>query len=208
MGQRSDSSDEEKERLLREYELCQDAAQNLESTIWQTSTVIGIGSIGTFLLVVKEDPCWLVAALIGGLVTTANCIWWRMARRWWSIQHTKFLRMRHIEECVGFGQTRYCKYLDALPKPDNSEKKKEKEKEEQEDIDKLREKYLRNDVRVLGNLARIYDDLGELRENHEQNGVQYFLKWFPQINLAAWILYVLYLLLQDLLGQYWAKLLS
>jgi hypothetical protein len=206
MEQRSDSSDEEKERLLREYELCQDAAQNLESTIWQTSTVIGIGSIGTFLLVVKEDPCWLVAALIGGLVTTTNCIWWHMAKRWWSIQHTKFFRMRHIEECVGFGQTRYLQYLDALTKLDDGEEEKERREKA---VKALRERYLLNDVCVLGNLARIFEDLeSELARNHQWKGVQDFLKWFQRINLAAWALYVLYLIVREVLGQHLAKLLS
>src|SRR5262245_46466370 len=79
------------DKLWREYEICQKAAQTLESIIWQTSGVIGIGSIGTLVLVVnrpdKDQPSWRVALIIGLSIFLLSIIWLFMARRWWSIQH-------------------------------------------------------------------------------------------------------------------------
>ena len=72
------------EKLWKEYTACQNAALSLESPIWQTSSVIGIGLIGTLLLVAnhtaEEQPPWQVAAAIGLCTSGASFIWWFMAR--------------------------------------------------------------------------------------------------------------------------------
>ncbi len=56
------------ETLLKEYELCQNAAQSLETPIWQTSAAIGIGSMGTLVMVVTaERPLPLIPTIIIGV---------------------------------------------------------------------------------------------------------------------------------------------
>jgi hypothetical protein len=164
--------------LLKEYELCQNAAQSLESTIWQTSAVIGIGSLGSLALVAKERLNWLPAVIIGFVAIFASCTWWRMARRWWSIQHTKFYRMRHIERDIDFYQVRYLDYLDALeplkePKSDETESKKAELKK-----------------KLLPSIPDIQEDLDRLSDKHQSTGTQSILKCFRCINLIAWAVYM------------------
>jgi hypothetical protein len=127
----------------------------------------------------------LVAGAVGVLVNVAACIWWHMARRWWSIQHVKFLRMRHIEESIGLYQTRYLRYLD-------------------ERVDKKTEDAKASLVEMCvpnGAIWResVVQDLEHLRETHQIKGVQDFLKWFPLWNAVAWGIYVIYLLLEPFL---------
>ena len=43
-------SDIEKDTLLAEYRLCQDAAALLETSVWQSSTITGLGTIGTVIV--------------------------------------------------------------------------------------------------------------------------------------------------------------
>lgn len=179
--------------LLKEYELCQDSAYKLESTIWQTSAAIGIGSIGSLVLLVRAQPPWLGALAIGILVNYAAWIWWHMARRWWSIQHAKFRRMRHIEQILHFHQVSYLDYLDAATVEDTKDAKNDT----CQGLDKLAyylrrqhliETYLPNDGTA--------NDLEDLRENHQHKGVQEYLKCFPLWNAVAWEIYVICLLLQ------------
>lgn len=102
--------------LLKEYELCQKAAQGLEATIWQASGALGVGMIGTFVLVAgraqDEQPPWQVAGVIGLSVLLVSIVWFFIARRWWSIQQAYFIRMRHIEEELGLYAVRYLRFLD------------------------------------------------------------------------------------------------
>ena len=152
------------EVLLKEYELCQDSAQSLESTVWQTSAIIGIGSIGSLILVANhppdEQPPFLVAAFIGALVSLASFIWWRMARRWWSIQHAKYLRMRHIEEDLNIYQTRYVRYMDDI-----------------------------SELSTSGLLEGRQDDLRHFA-NYQRAGIQEYLRFLPLFIAIAWGLYL------------------
>ncbi len=111
----------DKEALLKEYELCQNSAQSLETPIWQTSAAIGIGSIGSLILVATaERPLPLIPTIIiGAFVCLGSYMWLFIAKRWWSIQHTNYLRMRHIEEDLKvICQTRYIEYRDILSAPE------------------------------------------------------------------------------------------
>jgi hypothetical protein len=190
MSREKDLSEQEEKRLLKEYELCQDSSQTLESVIWQTGAVIGIGSIGSLALVAKDQPSWQVAAIIGLLVVLTARLWWFMAKRWWSIQHAKFLRMCHIEETLGLYQTRYVYYLDGLTR---AEKKGNSRRQDKEDIRarrKLKERFLPTDPWVKDHLS---EDMKDARANYQYKGVQDYLKCLPWLNLAAWSLYVIYL---------------
>lgn len=93
------------DELWKQYELCRDSAQGLETLIWQTSAGLGVGSLGTLILVANhpenEQLPWYVVVTLGALVLFMTILWWYMARRWWSIQHAFLIRMRHIEEDLG-----------------------------------------------------------------------------------------------------------
>ncbi len=105
---------ERNELLLEEYKLCQATTEKIESTIWKTSTAMGIGSIGPLILFIARStkPDWQSVIIAGLLIFFSSIIWWFMAKRWWGIQHTTFLRMRHLEEELKFLQTRYIYYKD------------------------------------------------------------------------------------------------
>lgn len=164
--------------LLKEYEWCRNTIQNLESLIWQTSAVIGIGSISTFILIAnhtaQEHPPWQVALIIGTLVSIASCIWLRMAKRWWSIQHACFLRMRHIEKELKLFQQRYVHFLD---NPDG---------------DKSWD---------LKNSGLPEDQKQEIKDRatgggHQRSGIQDVVWTLPYINPIVWLFYVGWLFLR------------
>ena len=158
--------------LLKEYELCQNSAQSLESTIWQTSTAVGIGSVGTLVLVANIRPDWQVVAIIGGLVTATAFIWWYMAKRWWSIEHAKFLRMRHIEEDLKMMyQVRYIQYLDNPRQLVTSGLSMERQHE-----------------------LKHFD-------NYQRTGVQGVLRFLPYLVLTTWVLFTVALLLSEPCGR-------
>lgn len=105
--------------LLKEYELCQHFIQHKESSIWQTFAVLGVASFAALVLVAKAD--FFVIFVVGLSAISSIWIWWRMANRWWDIQHTNLLRMFHIEQdldCIY--QIRYVKYRDGQLKVSDS----------------------------------------------------------------------------------------
>jgi len=108
--------DNEKERkeklLLEEYKLCQDSTKKIESTIWQTGGLLGLGSLGSFVALTVGKAIQPASLLVGLFIVIILCIWWRMAKRWWDIQHTTFIRITHLEEKLDFFQTRYIRYRD------------------------------------------------------------------------------------------------
>lgn len=105
---------EHTEQVLKEYELCQDTVAKLEDTIWKTSAAIGLGSLGTLVLVIsqREKLEWQSILVVGLLVSVTSLVWWFMAKRWWDIQHATFLRMKHLEEELHYYQTRYIYHKD------------------------------------------------------------------------------------------------
>jgi hypothetical protein len=143
--------------LLKEYELCQEDTQALETTIWQTCGAIGLAATGALTLLVTSDKDWRVFATVGFLVVGMTLIWWGMARRWWSIQHIKFMRMRHIEAELGLYQYRYVAYADS---PGS-----------------LSESGL--------SLQQLEDIAGY--KHYQRTGVQAVLAWLPWLVAAAWV---------------------
>jgi hypothetical protein len=107
------------DKLFKEYQICNDHAARLESYIWQTATLLGIGSaIGLVSLASAfagtltsqsgnkisqyHATITIIAAIFG---INVSLVWWRFARRWWSIQHLKFARMNEIESLIEFQQS-------------------------------------------------------------------------------------------------------
>ena len=165
-----------RKELLKEYEFCQNTAQRMEATIWQTNAAMGIGFIGTLLLIgirsINQQPPWPVAAMIGVFSTALSIIWWFMAKRWWSIQHAMFLRMRHIEEDLGLHSARYVNYLDfPCTIPSSGLTKKQ--------IKDLKE---RSGKRTI--------------VGHQKLGVQKVLVAFPFMIAIAWVIYISWLYTQ------------
>lgn len=84
--------------LMEEYKACQQALQDKDKSIWQTFGILGAGTMASLALVVREPSPSAEGALALGLLTTgAAFAWWVMANRWWQLEHTDLLRMRHIE---------------------------------------------------------------------------------------------------------------
>ncbi len=158
----------ENEKYIKEYELCQDTTQKIESTIWKTSTAMGIGSIGPLILFMTRSikPDWQSVTIVGLLIFFSSIIWWFMARRWWDIQHVTFLRMKHLEEKLGFYQTRYIYYKDG---------KLEDIKPNDLTTDQLEQ--LKGDFKSKGNIQ------------FPLRGVQKWLKLFPWFILISWFGY-------------------
>ena len=161
----------DKELLLREYELCQNTAQSLEGIIWQTSAVIGIGSIGTFFLVTKEESLrFVVICIISLLVSSASWVWFLMARRWWSIQHANFLRMRHIENTLKIYRSHYIAWLDS---PESLPKDEFQQKDDIEEQARKR-KYL------------------YFFSAHQKLGIQSVIWVVPFTVTIGWVMYILW----------------
>jgi hypothetical protein len=166
----------EREVLLKEYEFSQKTAENMENTIWQSSAVIGVGLFGSFLLIAlrgtDSQPPWYIACVVGPIVFVLSLIWWLVARRWWSVQHAMFLRMRHIERRLGMHSLNYIGYLDhaeLVPKEGLSAT-------ERTEIKERRERNL-----FLG------------VKDHQRKGVQEFIWVFPLLLLFAWMGYAIIL---------------
>lgn len=161
--------------LLREYEWCQSDARGLESTIWQTGTAIGVGSTGTLILVanhpIQKQPPWQVAAIVAALVILMSILWLGLARRWWSIQHAFYARMRHIEEELGLYQTRYVMYLDDPRKLADS------------GLPSAHAEEIRERAKKRGFPFR----------PHQRRGVQGILVFLPILILLPWAVYVWWL---------------
>lgn len=98
------------ERRFKEYQVCLQQVERLESNIWYTAGLLGIGSTAGFIFVVGKDAhsraplgTILVVAI---LAITMSLVWLRFARRWSSIQHVKFKWMAEIEKEIGFCQSK------------------------------------------------------------------------------------------------------
>jgi len=114
-AQIADASAPTRAELLKEYEIFQQAAQALENAIRQSGTALGLGSAAGLILTLSQGSGLHVIGLVGTLVITGSFAWWSIARRWWSIQYSKFTRMLHIEAQLRYpGQVSHLRYLDDL----------------------------------------------------------------------------------------------
>lgn len=164
---------ENDELLFEEYKLCQESTQKLESTIWQTSGVIGIGSIGSFIYLAVRQTKNVNTPLVfaaGSVIVLTVWIWWNIALRWWDIQHAIFLRMGDIEENLKYiFQKRYVNFMDGT-----------------RDVFSIDPEYLGFGDSEHGEARK-----GQLGKNPKfaRRGVQGSLKWFPLLITSAWLLY-------------------
>lgn len=182
----AETPSEKQQALLKEYELAQNKTLELEKTIWQAFGVMGVGSaVAPFVVgsLIKYNVAPIIIFIIGGLVWYASRVWCGIARRWWSIQHVTYIRMRHIEEDLGLYQNRYITYVDAYKKDPIKAKTSEPENLAEGRLKELKDRADENDA-ILGLRA------------HARKGPQEWLKWLPHINLMLWIGYGVYLVVQ------------
>ena len=112
--------------------------QHLDDLIWKTFSAIGIASIAPLVVFafgeIEGSLSFAGVSLAGAALVGAALVWWRMAKRWWHIQATVRIRMRHIEEDLGVFLTRYVEFRDgsfltmkdfSLDKSELSEERKE-----------------------------------------------------------------------------------
>ena len=164
--------------LLAEYQLCQEKATTMGSNIWKTASVFTVGSVAAILGIAGNcahkggNMPWLLL-LLGPFAIAVLLAWWRMARRWWSIEHAMFLRMRHIErQLQHLNANLYVKYLDHI---------KGKQRPGSSEVpptlnlpDERREDFL-EELAAIGRL-----------DEYEHQGVQPIVKFVVVVNIAMW----------------------
>ena len=183
MAKKTSVPTDDREVLLKEYEFSQSTAQSMESAIWQSSSVIGLGLIGSFLLVAlrgaDSQPPWYVACLLAPIALIISGLWWLIARRWWSVQHAMFMRMRHIEKRLGMHSLNYVRYLDNVKFMPTSGL----DQAEKDELNQRREK-----------------DIFPYIKDHQKRGVQEFIWVLPLLLFFIWFIYALILLVDQTIG--------
>lgn len=169
--------------LLREYEINQLAAQSLENTVWQSASVLGIGSAAGLILTIGKDTALHAVLLVGVFVVGSSFAWWMIAKRWWTVQHTKFTRMLHIEqELKRAGQTSYLRYLDDLTQLLEQREGQKPHPSRARPTGSPRLQY-----EIPPNAAR---DLWRINcPGFERRGPKEILEFLPWFNLLIWLTY-------------------
>jgi len=100
---------------LEEYKLCDEKAARLEGYIWQTASLFGVGSAVALQSVAGMSPADDAAtiAITSILGITFSLVWWRFARRWWSIQYLMFQRMETLDELHGSRMAQIVRDVDS-----------------------------------------------------------------------------------------------
>jgi hypothetical protein len=111
-------------------------------------------------------------------MTAVAAAWWLAARRWWSVQHSVFVRMRHIERRLGLHSLSYLQYLDH---PEKTPK----------------DRLLASELADLELRTKARDRLGIRR--HQHWGVQASLWVLPVLIFVAWLLYAVVLFIAQIL---------
>jgi polyferredoxin len=163
--------DEREEKMLREYEVGLKVARDIENPIWQTQALLGVVSITTLIYFISQGhrlPIILVMG-IGIFVNFLSFIWFKMACRWWSVQHTVLERLLHIEQEIGeIYIQQYIKHRDWLAKP------KDKNSKSQNIPDKWK-----HDVEKLN--------------GHQNEGTKHWSNVLLLVILITWVLFVIFL---------------
>ena len=171
------------EMLFKEYEICTKEASRLESNIWQTATLFSIGSGIGLTYFLKEflitkgnySKLELVVPLFAFFSIIVSLVWWRMAKRWWSIQHLKYERMREIEKILGFRQISIVN---------------ERDNETMQHIKSYRFLYWFRYQIPKNITAKKCDDIVKIK-NHEHRGIQPAISFLILANAILWISMIL-----------------
>ena len=184
------SAPQKRDILLAEYEVCQDSAHRLESIVWQTGSIMGIGSVTALALVATRNPGFFTVLLIAIFASAIPFLWWQIARRLWSVEHLKLGRMLAIEQELRIvRQTRQLKYLDDLHKQFGKALKRA-------DADPVIDKFRAELRRKYGISVAEARNLEQL--DHHRRGPQDVLIWFAPLNTLVWVLFVFAELIRSL----------
>jgi len=150
------------DKLIEEYKTASESVRHLEKTIWSSIGLLSFGNVGSLLITI-DNPS---KALLGILLISFTWIWWGIARRWWDIQHTLLLRLRHIETLLNLYSQRYVGYRDKILSLE-IESKLEKE------LDLLDPEFL--------------PELKNKAHGFEKRGVQKWIRFVPWVVTIIWI---------------------
>ena len=109
----SENERQDLEQIKQEYDICLSRSQQLESNIWISSSLMGIGSTLPIIIALFSDKIGVFSfCIIGLMVISINLIWFFISRRWWTLQHIVFLRMRHLEQKLNYKINSYIAHFD------------------------------------------------------------------------------------------------
>jgi len=106
----------DKDVLLVEYETCMIDMSQLDSDIWQSSSIfLGLSILGFSLLISTQSQNWTDFAVyiifsIFGLILLI--IWHKLVGSWLRLIHINLHRMREIELELGMHRERLIEFLD------------------------------------------------------------------------------------------------
>jgi len=170
--------------LLEEYNVCQEKAASLTDNIWKTALILGVGSIAGIVNLsgkstISDDLRPWLSPVVSLFAVGILVVWWRLARRWWSIGHAMFRRMEHIERQSQLRTNLYVRYLnqlaDKMPDCQEEELVKFATKDEEATLD---QPFLDK---------KLIEDLYRLSRNYEHRGIQPMMEFVIKINIAAWV---------------------
>lgn len=191
-------------KLIDEYKICYEHAYKLESLIWQTASIFGVGSLAGFGLLAnikfKSDLDFFVLTLIiSTLAISVSYTWIRFVRRWGSIEGKKFDRLQEIEKdiIVGFRNNLII---------DEWDKKTKSYRKSQCCLKKFF-RYIPDYIEEMTpeNLKKLLEDKKELEnyKKYEYRSIASMSVFLPYISISLWIFITLYAALKPMLENYY-----
>lgn len=124
----------------------------------------------------------------GIVVVGTGFLWWKLAQRWYSIEHVRFTRMRGIERQLRRpGQASYVQYLNDITPAEGWLGKYG-----------LYRLGLPQEVKAREKHGISEEEAAELQHynwrNYYRSGPRDYLGWLPKINLVAWLTFAAILL--------------
>ncbi len=105
------------DQLHSEYRICFDHANKLETNIWTTAGIFGIGSAVGFIAVAARSDLAssnysLAAVLAAFFSIIISMVWLRFVKRWRSVQSLQFERMDELEKQMGYKRNTVINTMD------------------------------------------------------------------------------------------------
>lgn len=195
-------ADELTHELLEEYRICRDSSHRLESNVYRTATIFGIGSAAAIAVVTQGFGVLATAQEISPIdrlltVTLATALalagwftWWRMAERWRSVSWAMIVRMQHIERSTGLRANLYVRALDDY---------REMQEGDQSEFER-RVQFVHN--RMSANFNKPYldqdqeENLRSFTGQHEYRGIKPMIRFLVWVNVFAWLLLLVWQVLR------------
>ena len=89
--------------MIEEYKICVSEANRVESLIWKSSSILGIFSCAGLLIQLinnenNNEESLIIKLFFSIIIITTFIAWFRLRKRWSSIQHLKYSRLNFIEK--------------------------------------------------------------------------------------------------------------